>query len=336
MSADIKALYDAEPKSPLYVAINRVLVNNDPALMRMMKQASSKMCLATALTPGFRGFDLMRQLGTCPMGLRWGASSDMSEKLSHIWIDQFTYWESPEAHERFHETYEDVVVDACAKCGDVLLDGPEEPVYRVVASDLPKLISKNQMIKRGFENAGDTSGFALDSGETVTVLARHIVRPGKEAEFENAEIQTMSLLKETPGMIGYQILKRVGLSTLGSGHATVESVMQDLIDPSGPKLKRTAEVWEGYTVPAEYLVMVEWEDLRSAQSGMPHVNVKPEILFLHGPGVLDNCLRMPSVMISESMFREHGYREILAGMAPALSGGSVGKSAGAKRRPKGK
>ena len=30
-------------------------------LLRMMKEASSKMCLATALTPGFRGFDLMRQ-----------------------------------------------------------------------------------------------------------------------------------------------------------------------------------------------------------------------------------------------------------------------------------
>ena len=57
---DTKVLFDAEPKSPLYVAINKVLVKNDPNLMSMMKQASSKMCLATALTPGFRGFDLMR------------------------------------------------------------------------------------------------------------------------------------------------------------------------------------------------------------------------------------------------------------------------------------
>jgi len=63
MSIDVKALFDAEPKSPLYVAINRVLVKNDPNLMSMMKQASSKMCLTTALTPGFRGFDLMRQSG---------------------------------------------------------------------------------------------------------------------------------------------------------------------------------------------------------------------------------------------------------------------------------
>ena len=311
MTIDLKAAYDAEPKSPLYVAINKVLVRNDPNLLRMMKEASSKMCLATALTPGFRGFDLMRQRGTCPMGMRWAASSDMSAELSHIWIDQFTYWESWEAHEDFHETFEDVVVESCAKCGGMLLDGPEEPVYRIVKSDLPKLISKNQMMKRGFDNAGDTSGYAMDSGETVTVLATHHVKPGKEAEFEEGEIQSMEMLKETAGMIGYQILKRVGLSTLGSGHATVESLMEDLKDSSGSKLQRTAEVWEGYTLPAEYLVMVEWESLGYAQGNMPHVNVKPELLSIHGPRVLNNCLHMPNVRMADSMFREETYREIL-------------------------
>jgi len=311
---NIRSLFDAEPKSPLYVAINRVLVRNDPDLMRMMKEASSKMCLATALTPGFRGFDLMRQRGTCPMGMRWAASSDMSAELSHIWIDQVTYWESWEAHEAFHETFEDVVIEACARCGGMLLDGPEEPVFRIVKSDLPKLISKNQLMKRGFENGGDTRGYAMDSGETVTVFATHHVRPGKEMEFEDGEIQTMDMLKETAGVIGYQILKRIGLSTLGSGHATVESLMEDMKGSSGTRLKRTAEVWEGYTIPAEYLTMVEFEDLRSAQGGMPHVNVKPEILFVHGPKVLNNCLTMPTVRIYDSMFREHTYREVLHGV----------------------
>jgi sulfur oxygenase/reductase len=314
LAMNIKALFDAEPESPLYVAINRVLVRNDPDLMRMMKEASSKMCLATALTPGFRGFDLMRQRGTCPMGMRWAASSDMSAELSHIWIDQFTYWDSLDAHELFHETFEDVVVESCAKCGGVLLDGPEEPVFRIVKSELPKLISKNQMMKLGFENNGETRGYAMDTGETVTVLATHHVRPGKEAAFEEGEIRTMEMLRDTAGVIGYQVLKRVGLSTLGSGHATVESLMEELKDSSGTKLKRTAEVWEGYTIPAEYLTMVEFEDLRSAQGGMPHVNVKPEILFVHGPQVLNNCLTMPTVRISDSMFREHTYREVLQGI----------------------
>ena len=309
MKTNVKQLFDAEPKSPLYVAINRVLVNNDPDLMSMMKQASSKMCLATALTPGFKGFDLMKQIGACPMGMRWGASSDMGDRLSHIWIDQFTYWESWEAHENFHETFEDVVVDTCAKCGDVLLEGPEEPIYRVVYSDLPKLISMNQWLRRSA--AGESDGYAVDSGKTVTVMALHKVRPGQEEEFEAGETATMEKLKESTGMVGCQILKRIGLSTLGSGHATVESLLEKLKNSTGCKLQRTADVWEGYTVPAEYLVMVEWESLHDAQGGMPHVNVKPELLFIHGPKVLNNCLHMPNVRLADSMFREQTYREIL-------------------------
>jgi len=309
MKTNVKQLFDAEPKSPLYVAINRVLVNNDPDLMSMMKQASSKMCLATALTPGFKGFDLMKQIGACPMGMRWGASSDMGDRLSHIWIDQFTYWESWEAHENFHETFEDVVVDTCAKCGDVLLEGPEEPIYRVVYSDLPKLISMNQWLRRSAD--GESDGYAVDSGKTVTVMALHKVRPGQEEEFETGETATMEKLKESTGMVGCQILKRIGLSTLGSGHATVESLLEKLKNSTGCKLQRTADVWEGYTVPAEYLVMVEWESLHDAQGGMPHVNVKPELLFIHGPKVLNNCLHMPNVRLADSMFREQTYREIL-------------------------
>jgi sulfur oxygenase/reductase len=312
MSLDVKALYDAEPKSPLYVAINRVLVENDPNLMSMMKQASSKMCLTTALTPGFKGFDLMRQTGSCPMGMRWGASSNMGDQLSHIWIDQFTYWDSVEAHENFHEIFEDVVVDSCAKCGEVLLEGPEEPIYRIVESNLPKLISNNQWLKKNA--AGEDKGYAIDSGKTATVMATHRVKPGKEAEFEEGEIATMQGLMESPGMVGYQILKRIGISTLGSGHATVESLMEDLKDSSGSKLKRTAEVWEGYTIPPEYLVMVEWESMGYAQAKMPHVNVKPELLFIHGPKVLNNCLHMPNVRMAESMFAEQTYREVLQGV----------------------
>jgi sulfur oxygenase/reductase len=309
MSIETKKLFEAEPKSTLYVAINKVLIKNDPDLMTMMKQASSRMCLATALTPGFKGFDLMKQLGACPMGLRWGASTDMGSKLSHIWIDQFTYWDSWESHENFHETFEDVVVNTCARCGDVMLEGPEEPVYRVVCCDLPKLVSLNQWQEK--KGKGKESGHAVDSGETVTVLATHRIRPGKESEFESGEIETMNMLKESPGMLGFMILKKIGLSTLGSGHATVESMLEDLKDSSGSKLQRTAEVWEGYTCPAEYLVMVEWESLKYAQGNMPHVNVKPDILFVHGSKVLNNCLHMPNVRVSESMFREQSYREIL-------------------------
>ena len=74
------------------------------------------------------------------------------------------------------------------------------------------------------------------------------------------------------------------------------------------------KLWvSNHTIPAEYLVMVEWESLSAAQEGMSHVNVKPELLFIHGPKVLDNCLHMPSVKIADSMFKEQSYRDILNG-----------------------
>jgi sulfur oxygenase/reductase len=144
------------------------------------------------------------------------------------------------------------------------LAGSEEPVFSVVHNDLPKLISMNQWLKK-YAN-GQTEDYAVDSGETVTVMATHRIRPGKEAEFEAGEIATMEMLKESTGMTGFQVLQRIGLSTPGSGHATVESIMEDLKDSSGSKLKRTAEVWEGYTLPSEYLVMVEWDSLHYAIS----------------------------------------------------------------------
>jgi hypothetical protein len=47
------------------------------------------------------------------------------------------------------------------------------------------------------------------------------------------------------------------------------------------------------------------------QGSMAYVNVKPEILVVHGPKVLNNCIQVPRVRISKTMFKEHIYREVL-------------------------
>lgn len=49
------------------------------------------------------------------------------------------------------------------------MEGPEESVFSVVHSDLPKLISMNQWLKK-YVN-GQTEDYAVDGGETVTVMA---------------------------------------------------------------------------------------------------------------------------------------------------------------------
>jgi sulfur oxygenase/reductase len=69
--------------------------------------------------------------------------------------------------------------------------------------------------------------------------------------------------------------------------------------------------WEDYSLPDKYLVMVEFESLAMAQGSMAYVNLKPEILFAHGPKVLNNCIRVLSVQISKTLFKDHNYREVL-------------------------
>jgi sulfur oxygenase/reductase len=68
---------------------------------------------------------------------------------------------------------------------------------------------------------------------------------------------------------------------------------------------------EGYLLPAKYLVMVAFESLAMAQGSMTYVNLKPEILVMHGPKVLNNCIQVPSVRISKTMFKDCTYREVL-------------------------
>jgi sulfur oxygenase/reductase len=68
---------------------------------------------------------------------------------------------------------------------------------------------------------------------------------------------------------------------------------------------------KGYILAAKYLVMVEFESLAMAQGSMAYVNVKPELLVVHGPKVLNNCIRVSSVRISKTMSKDHSYREVL-------------------------
>jgi hypothetical protein len=47
---------------------------------------------------------------------------------------------------------------------------------------------------------------------------------------------------------------------------------------------------------------------------MPPVNVRPDLLSVHGPTVLHHCLRVPSVTLLETMFREHACPKVLQGV----------------------
>lgn len=107
----------------MIVALNRVQVINDEHLMQNMKKLGAFMCTITAASEGFIGFQINMQSGLCSFGGKFGAAQlDMTTTLSHIWLEQYTIWESVEAHEAFHADFEDAVMDACRYTGIHWLD----------------------------------------------------------------------------------------------------------------------------------------------------------------------------------------------------------------------
>jgi hypothetical protein len=53
----------------------------------------------------------------------------------------------------------------------------------------------------------------------VNMSCMHHIRPGKEAVFEEGPLRTMGMPKETPGVIGYQMIKRNSEGDLAPGLA---------------------------------------------------------------------------------------------------------------------
>ena len=99
---------------------------------------------------------------------------------------------------------------------------------------------------------GKAAGYAVYTGRTVTVMATHRVRPGKEEEVKAGEIETMEKLKESSGI------------------------------------------------------------------------VNPEIILVHGPKVLNNCLHLPNVRMADSMFSEQTLPEILKSSIKKSREGATG------------
>jgi sulfur oxygenase/reductase len=106
-------------------------------------------------------------------------------------------------------------------------------------------------------------------------------------------------------------LVRMAPQRLGSRHHRRPPIQGKVSVVDEPTRDGFDKGWEDYSLPAKYLVMVEFESLAMAQGSMAYVNLKPEILFAHGPKVLNNCIRVPSVQISKTLFKDHNYREIL-------------------------
>ena len=104
---------------------------------------------------------------------------------------------------------------------------------------------------------------------------------------------------------------RLGPQHLGSHHHRRPPIQGKVGVVDEPTRDGFDKSWNGYILRAKYLVMVEFESLAMAQGSMAYVNLKSEILFAHGPKVLNNCIRVLNVQISKTLFKDHNYREVL-------------------------
>jgi sulfur oxygenase reductase (EC 1.-.-.-) len=124
------------------VAINQSKVANRPESYQMMMKVGPKVCITTASHPGFLGFEQLLQTGIHPMAGRYGGGAiDMHETLNPIGMFQYTVWKDVKSHEEMHHDNFKEIYELCGDCLDMVIEGPWEPYYEIIRSDLPPIIA---------------------------------------------------------------------------------------------------------------------------------------------------------------------------------------------------
>jgi len=128
------------------IAINMSKVVNRPESYATMHEVGPKVCITTATHPGFLGFEQLIQVGIHPMAGRYGGGSlDMRETLNPIGMFQYTAWKDVKSHKEMHYERFDTIYQLCGHCLNMVVEGPWEPFYEIVASDLPPVIAMSDI-----------------------------------------------------------------------------------------------------------------------------------------------------------------------------------------------
>jgi len=291
------------------VAINKSKIVNDDRSRSLMMEVGPRVCITTASHPGFLGYQNSIQVGVAPLAGRYGgAKIDMEKELNPIALHQYTFWKSWQDHEDFHQKEFDRLFELCGRCLSMVVEGPWEPLYEIVAHRVPAPLPPE----------GGVSASPARSRTTVVVEAEHAIRPGKEREFEKGMIQVLELISRSPGFSGFLLLKQIGVSPLGSFQLTPGGVMEALqtlgAHPPGSK-KGNFLPLEAAPKPAEYLVHSQWEDADLAQSAFAKVLVNHEMRQLHSEKVLAHVLRGPYLLIFRPMMEDDTWKKVLTSVS---------------------
>lgn len=313
-NAQIKQISE-EPESPIYLALNMSKVVNSEESFQLMKKVGPRVCITTAAHPGFVGFQANIQTGILPLAGRYGGGNvHMEKELNPIRNYQYTMWKKWQDHDEFHEKYFDRVFELCSSCLVMVVEGPWEPVYRVVKAKMPSVRSMGQIteLASDIQQKKDFIRFATPS--RCVALAEHTVNPGKEAAFEKGAIATMEAISDSTGFLGYMVLKQIGVCAFGSFMMDPPSMVESLQTlganpPKNPKpLFKTPEAMP---YPPEYLIHSEWDSPELAQLGFAKVLVNNRIRKIHDDGVMTHIMRGPYIMFFQPMMEEPSWRSML-------------------------
>jgi len=303
------------------IAINQSRIANTPESYETMHKVGPKVCITTAKHPGFLGFDQLLQTGIHPMAGRYGGGAlDMHDTLNPIGMFQYTVWKDVKSHEEMHYQQFDTIYELCLHCTNMLIEGPWEPLYEVIASDLPAVTSMTDVpnvMGSAFSRQQPVPKVAL-AHQRAVVLGDHWVMHGHESDFERGVIEVMKWLKsEAPGMLGWMVLKQMGVSAIGSFQFDPEGMTKATLGANPPRYNTNYgdQPLDEPPIPAQkpsqYFVHMEWESPEHAHQGLGKSLVNNELLQLHNQGVLAHVDRGPYYQIFASMMEEGTWRKHL-------------------------
>ncbi len=302
------------------IAINMARISNRPENHEMMRKVGPKVCITTATHPGFLGFDQLLQVGIHPMAGRYGGGAlDMRETLNPISMFQYTVWRDAKSHEEMHYLQFDTIYELCSHCLAMVVEGPWEPVYEIVASDLPPSIGLSDVPALMMARAAAQQPVPKVALPMRTIaVGDHGVMHGHEADFEQGVRDTMAwLMDHAPGMLGWMLLKQTGVSAIGSFQLDPEGMTKATLGANPPRYATNyGDKPLDYppipaATPAQYFVHMEWEAPGLAHEGLGKVLVNVEARHIHDHGVLAHINRGPYYMLFASMMEEGTWRDHL-------------------------
>ncbi len=307
-------------KSNPIIAINTSKIVNRPESYETMMKVGPRVCITTASHPGFLGFEQLIQTGIHPMAGRYGGGAvDMRETLNPIGMFQYTVWKDVHSHEEMHHDNFREIYKLCSSCLDMVVEGPWEPLYEVVESDLPQIMSMSdvpQVMGEAFAKNEPVPKVALAAQRTVA-LGDHWVMHGHEEDFEKGAIETIKKMKQdVPGMVGWMVLKQLGVSAIGSFQLDPEGMLKATLGANPPEYNTNYgdEVHDKPPIPAQtpsqYFVHMEWEPPAYAHMGIGYAMVDYELRQIHNNGVLAHLDRGPyyqffAPMMEQGLWRRH-------------------------------